>query len=241
MTNDPTRHLTLPVPENESISAGFVSPTALMDMFSPSAWVFDIVKLLTGVDVLGELVSPMSGHWTLVSAYGDALAKLSMCMGEVSTDVQVTATSMDATWEGNAADAAYMYFAMAAGSLSSHAQLARRASEEYKSLARAMWHLMEAMKGFLQAILDRGVRMALYALAGSLTAETGVGAMVGYGLATYEIAKIVQLVARVTMIVSVAESAIFGFGAFLSIATKEIEDVRPLQPIANPLSLAMAR
>lgn len=241
MTDDPTRLLTVPMPEVESLEAGFVSPTALLDMFSPSAWVFDVVKFLTGVDVLGELVSPMSGHWTSVSAYGDALMKLSDCVDEVSGDVQLTAALMDESWEGNAADAAYLYFAKAAGSLSGHSRVLHRASEEYRKLARAMWHLMESMKGVLQAILDRGVRVGLYALAGSLTVETGVGAMVGYGLAAYELAKIVELVARVTGLVSLAESAIFGFGAFLSVATKDIQNVGTVQPIAAPLSLATAR
>lgn len=241
MMDDPTRHLTTAVPETESVQAGFASPTALFDLFSPSAWLFDIVKALTNVDVLGEFVSPLSGHWTLVSAYGDALSKLSLCLRDVSTDVQTTASTLDSAWDGNASDAAYVYFAQAAGSLSGHAQAVQRASVEYKSLARAMWHLMESMKGLLQALLDRAARAALYALAGTLTAETGVGAVVGYGLAAYEIAQILRIVARVTLICSAAESIVFGFSAFVSTATKEIQDVAPLRPISNPLSLAMAR
>jgi hypothetical protein len=241
MMDDPTRHLTQPVPEAVSAEAGFVSPTALFDLLSPSAWLFDIVRALTNVDVLGEFVSPFSGHWTMASAYGDALSKLSLCLGDVSTDVQATATAMDGMWDGNASDAAYLYFAQAAGSLSGHAQALQRASVEYKSLARAMWHLMESMKGLLQTLLDRAARAALYALAGTLTAETGVGAVVGYGLAAYEIAQILRIVARVTLIATAAESIVFGFGAFVSTATKDVEDVAPLRPISNPLSFAMVR
>src|SRR5688572_369120 len=122
MMADPTRHLTTPVPETESVEAGFVSPTALFDLFSPSAWLFEIVKALTNVDVLGEFVSPLSGHWTMVSAYGDALGKLSLCLRDVSSDVQETSATLDGVWQGNASDAAYVYFAQAAGSLSGHAQ-----------------------------------------------------------------------------------------------------------------------
>ncbi len=241
MSGDPTRHLTAPVPEAESVEAGFVSPTALFDLFSPSAWLFDIVKAFTNVDVLGEVVAPLSGHWTMVSAYGDALGKVSACLQDVSGDVQANAVTLDGSWEGNASDAAYVYFAQAAGSLSGHAQALQRAGAEYRSLARAMWHLMESLKGLLQTLLDRAARAALYALAGSLTAETGVGAVVGYGLAAYEIAQIIALVSRITLVATVAESVVFGFSAFVSTATKEIEDVAPLRPISNPLSLAMAR
>ncbi|GIH08344.1 hypothetical protein Rhe02_64110 [Rhizocola hellebori] len=239
--DDPTRHLTTPTPEAQSVAAGFVSPTALFDLFSPSAWLFDVVKAFTNVDVLGEFVSPLSGHWTMVSAYGDALSKLSLCLRDLSADVQAASTTLDDVWDGNASDAAYVYFAQAAGSLTGHAQAVQRASVEYKSLARAMWHLMEAMKGLLQALLDRAARAALYALAGTLTAETGVGAAVGYGLAAYEIAQILRLVARVTLVSSAAESIVFGFSAFVSTATKEIEDVAPSRAISGSLSLAMAR
>jgi hypothetical protein len=241
MMADPSRHLTRPVPEAESVGSGFVSPTALFDLFSPSAWLFEVVRSFTNVDVLGECVSPLSGHWMMVSAYGDALSKLSACLRDVSSEVQSTSTTFDGTWDGKASDAAYVYFAQAAGSLSGHAQALERASVEYRSLARAMWHLMESMKGQLQALLDRAARAALYALAGTLTAESGVGAVVGYGLAAYEIAQIVRLVARVSLVSTVAESVVFGFGAFVSAASKEIENVAPLRPITNPLSLAMAR
>lgn len=237
MMDDPTSVLTAPRPENEAVASGFVSPTALLDLFSPSAWVFDSVKAMTGVDVLGDLVAPLSGHWTMVSAYGDALVKLSLCLREVSTNVQETAVSLDALWDGNAADAAYMYFAQTAAVVSSHGQLLGRASDEYLRLARALWHLMEAMKGLVQALLDRAVRAAIYALAGTLTSQTGVGALVGFGLAAYEIAAILQLTTRITMVVTVAESTIFGFGALMSVMSKELEDIRPLPAIEGPLRL----
>jgi hypothetical protein len=225
MTDDPTRHLTTPVPQDESVENGFVNITSFLDYVSPAAWINELIEELTGYDVTGTFVKPLAGDWEAMSTYGDALKKVSLCLGEIAYKVQGNALELDRRWHGNAADSAYLYYSGTAASLSSHAQAVHQAGVQYQKLAVDMWQLAEQAKGLLQAMGDKALLAAAYAAAGTVAAETVVGGMIGYALAAAEVVKILQLINKCSIIVQSANIAIGAFASSLAIIFKEIEDL----------------
>jgi hypothetical protein len=241
MTDDPTRHLTPPEPEQATLQNGFGDLTYLLDYFSPSAWLFTIVKEVSGVDILDEVLAPLVGHWDKLSAYGDALNKLSLCLDETGTNVRNTTNALRPRWEGNAADAAYAYFDAAAGSLTAHAALLATAQAEYRDVAREMWTICESMKDIIEAILDDALIIAIYEAAGTLTAETGVGAVIGNGLATLQIIELVKKLHRAFVILRTAKAVIDSFDSAAKIFSQKALDIREIAPIKGVYDHPMVR
>jgi hypothetical protein len=232
--DDPTRFLTPPTATEAAVSKGFASPLAVFDYWSPSAWLFEIIKDVTGVDVLGHIVSPLVGHWNHVSAYGDALKKLAQSLQGVSANVSNIEFTLDGRWDGNAADAASVYFSSVATSLRLHSEALEKAHAEYQGLAVGMWHLTEVAEHLVKELLNKALEMAIYAAAGTVTAETGVGAAVGYGLAAYKALELLHILEQASKLIVRATMLIEGTGATLVSFSKQIKDLGPIAVVQAP-------
>lgn len=231
---DPTRHLTPPLPQADLAENGFVGQFTLLDYFSPSYWLFELIKELANVDVLGELVSPLAGQWAEVSAYGDAVDKLSRCLDETGADLTRTTELLRPAWEGNAADAAFGYFGAAAQSLAAHCSMLAAVQAEYRGLAREMWRGGEAMKDIVEVMLDQALAAAVFAAIGTATAHSGVGAVAGYGLAALEVVKLLESFHRALLIVHAARATMQACISANEILTAQMTDIRPVPAIAAP-------
>jgi len=226
--------LTPPAPAETGSDGDFFSPLKVFDYLSPSKWVFDIVKSLTGVDILGELVSPFVGHWERVSAYGDALTKVSQCLTGVSTNVSNVNGALDTQWDGNAADAANVYFGSVGTSLRLHSEALAKAGERYQELAAGMYHHHVAAEHLLKLVFDEAIAIAVWAAVGTATAETGVGAAVGYGMAAYKTVRLVNLINHWRELVEKAMIGAEGFMGILYGLSRRIDDLGPIANVTEP-------
>jgi hypothetical protein len=168
------------------------------------AWLLDLVKSLTGVDVLRDLIAPFAGRWDQVDAYGEALSNVSQCVQAVSAEVTTIAAGLGANWEGRAADAATTHLACLGASLRSDSQVLADTGVRYRELATAMRCGQVAAEVMLKAVLDAAIEVAVWAAAGSATTRTPAGSVIGYGMATYKTADLVHLVDEWTHLVAVA-------------------------------------
>ncbi len=238
---DPTVHLVAPQPVDDSVSAGFANVTALLDQVSLSAWLNEAIKGATDYDVIGSVVEPFSGDWEKVSTYGSSLANMSQCLRGIAGNVRVTTTDLDFHWNGNAADAAHLYFTATSRSLTMHADALDRAAKQYQALALDVWHFHEALKGLLQSIVDQGLLFLIYAAAGTALCETVIGAVAGYALAAAELAKLLTTINKAARIVQMANMAFqTGFSTLAGIL-KEIEDLGPIPALGVPYDHPMVR
>ena len=231
MADDPTRHLTpathlAEIPEN-----GFYDWTAMLHHFSPTFWLLEVVKELTNVDVLEELLAPVSGHWEQVSAYGDALNKLSLCLVGTKVNLSEATNDLRPDWKGNAADAALRYFDSAATSLDGYAKVLAILQQEYQDVARQMWTNCEAAKVIAEQILDDALFAAIAIAAGTVTAETGAGPLIGYGLAALKIASMLERIHEGTKVVRVGKALIDGLTSTADVLSKQMQDIRQVPPI----------
>jgi uncharacterized protein YukE len=231
VADDPTRHLTPATHVAEIPENGYYDWTSVLDYFSPSCWLFEIVKDLTHVDVLEELLAPVSGHWEQVSAYGDALNKLSLCLAETGVNLHGATNALRPTWKGNAADAAFGYFDAASASLGGYAKVLSALQAEYQEVAKQMWTNCEAVKAIAEQILDDALFAAVAIAAGTVTAETGAGPLIGYGIAALKIANMLERIHEGTKVVRVGKALIDGLTSTSEVLSKQMHDIRQVPPI----------
>jgi hypothetical protein len=231
VADDPTRHLTpathiAEIPEN-----GFYDWTSVLDNFSPSFWLFEVVKELTHVDVLEELLAPVCGHWDQVSEYGDALNKLSLCLTGTCQNLQGATGTLRPEWTGNAAEAALRYFESAAASLDGYAKVLAALQVQYQEVARQMWINCEAAKAIAKQILDDALFAAIAIAAGTVTAPTVAGPLIGYGLAALKVAGILERIHEGTKVVRVGKALVDGLTSTSAVLTMQMQDIRQVPPI----------
>lgn len=231
MADDPTRHLTPATHVEEIPENGFYDWTSVLDYFSPSCWLFEVVKDLTHVDVMEELLAPVSGHWEQVSEYGDALNKLSLCLAGTSLNLQEATNALRPEWKGNAADAAFRYFDSAAASIDGYAKVLAALQVQYQEVAKQMWINCEAAKAIAEQILDDALFAAIAITAGTVTAQTGAGPLIGYGLAALKIANMLGKIHEGTKVVRVGKALVDGLTSTSEVLSMQMQDIRQVPPI----------
>jgi len=194
-----------------ALTDNLFSRQKVVDHLAPSVWLLEIVKSLTGVDVMRELVAPFVGPWDKVNAYGESLTNVSRCLQAVSADVTTISTALDNNWRGEAADAARNHVAAIAASLHSDSVTQADLGMRYRELATAMQCGQVVADMILKGVLDTAIEIAVWAAAGTATSQTRVGAVLGYGMATYKTAYLVHLLEEWTHLVTAARTEAEGF------------------------------
>ncbi|WP_027341543.1 hypothetical protein [Hamadaea tsunoensis] len=222
--DDPTRHLTAPTAPQPTAETGYINLTQLLDYASPTAWLNTAIADMTGRDVLQTVVQPFAGDWARIGEYGDALTHLAACLGDVAVQTEAHAALLTTRWTGNAAEQAFTYFSDVAAGVSRTSAIMSRAAHRYSELALDVWMIATQLQNLLQSICDQAVLALLEMAAGTALVETGIGAVVGYGLATVQIINILKLITKASTIIQSAATAITMAFAFLAALLKEFGD-----------------
>ncbi|HEX6501586.1 MAG TPA: hypothetical protein VF054_21505 [Micromonosporaceae bacterium] len=211
----PTRHLVPPQPADPSISGGYADPFDFFSILSPTDWIANFLIEITGWDPLGWICSSFMGDWQAFASCGIAYANLARACQDLGVNIQEGELRLEASWEGNAADAARAYFSDLAAKVSGMQIALDDAAQEYEKAARGAWLAANQVKNLLESIIDSAVIAAGCTAAGTALIETGAGAVVGYGLAALEVARITEMIARAGQIIQTAGMVIEGVAGTL--------------------------
>src|SRR3954452_25604219 len=107
---DPTVYLTPPSAPDDSMANGFMNPTDVFNYVSPTAWICTAIEEISGVDIIGKITDFLAGDWEAIWKFGDAMANMAQFMQELGIEIQQGILTLDESWDGNASDAAVMYF-----------------------------------------------------------------------------------------------------------------------------------
>jgi hypothetical protein len=218
---DPTTYLVAPGEPDDSISNGFVNPLDAFNYLSPSAWINDAIKNLTGVDVFGWCTDWLTGDWEAIWKFGDATKNLAECLQETGINIQHGAIDMDYSWDGNAADAAYKYFSNFAAATSGQQIALYQIGDNYHKAAQGAWQLSNQLGNILQALADKAIIAGIAWAAGTATTETGIGAVAGYGVAAWQVVDMLELVNKASTIINTGGTVILAaFGGGMDIGYK---------------------
>jgi uncharacterized protein YukE len=230
--DDPTVFLVEPAEPTGSLNDGYVDAFDFLSILSPSNWINQFIIEATGHDPLGAVMSWFAGDWASYGRCGEAYGHLAPCVQGIGMNIQSGAAALDQTWDGHASDAAIAYFSDLAAAVSEMQVALRTASDGYVNAARGVWQLANQAQNILQGIVDAAILGATAAAVGSSLIETGVGAVAGYGLATYQVSKIVTLIGKLLTIESSVNLILnVTFGSMLALGDQGGElNGRPLPP-----------
>jgi uncharacterized protein YukE len=217
----PESHLTAPgEPDNPS------NPMAWMDYLSPSSWASKGLGIIFDFDPIAEMQNKLFGDWEALGKMPAVLANTGAALHDVAADVQSGATTLHDYWQGNAGDTAYRYFTDLATGVDALAGPVHAIGDAYRTMADAVWSAGEAVGGALKGMIDAAVIAGIAAAAGTATAETGVGALVGYGVAAVEVANVLKLWGEATKFYQNASAAVLLFRGVLNRCLSDLDSVK---------------
>ncbi|MEV6741680.1 hypothetical protein AB0N14_34145 [Streptomyces sp. NPDC051104] len=208
-TVEPVDNLKAPS-QPEEFSKGIVGDTVstVSDFLSPSEWALSTIEFVFGFNPLEEAIAWFTGDWESYVKCGEMWANTGKLAKDVATNLKSGNRELDATWNGNAADAAYVYFNELAKKIDSLDGDLKELQSAYKEVGLAVARGADLIKGLLEQLADEAIIAEVELAAGTLLAETGVGAVVGYAAAALEIAEMIKTWGRITEAYSAAQQAV---------------------------------
>jgi hypothetical protein len=82
--------------------------------------------------------------------------------------------------------------------------------DNYHKAAVGAWELSNQLGNIMQAIADKAILAGIAAAAGTITAESGIGAVVGYGAAALIVVDMLRLINKASTIINTAGTIIAG-------------------------------
>jgi hypothetical protein len=146
---------------------------------------------------------------------------------------------VDQTWDGNGNDAAYNYFTNLAASISRQQDALYQLADGYHGAAKGAWELSTQIGNLLQAIADAAIIAFIAAQAGNVTMSSGVGPVIGYSVAAYQLVQIATKVNQASQLINTALTAImgaFGGGRLIAGQGGDLSAIKlPEVPFALPV------
>lgn len=177
-------------------------PLAVLDNISISHWALKGIDWVFGYDILGEATDFFLGDWQALAKAGKALGNAADATTDLGYNLQGGAISLRAQWQGHAAEAADQHFTDLAAKLDAMGHPMRVVAKQFELAAEGAYNAGESVSGIIKGLLDAAIIAGIAAAAGTVTAETGVGAVVGYGVAAIEVARMLDMWAEATKVMA---------------------------------------
>ncbi|MFI5938142.1 hypothetical protein [Actinoplanes sp. NPDC051494] len=177
-------------------------PLAFLDNISISHWALKGIDWVFGYDILGEATNFFLGDWQALAKAGKALGNAADASFDLGYNVQGGAISLRTQWQGHAAQAADQHFTDIAATLDTMGHPMKVVAKQLELAAEGAYNAGESVSGIIKGLLDAAIIAGIAAAAGTVTAETGVGAVVGYGVAAIEVTRMLDMWAEATKVMS---------------------------------------
>ncbi|MEU9502448.1 type VII secretion target [Streptomyces sp. NPDC048196] len=167
----------------------------LLDFASPSATTLEFIKAMTGWDPLGDFVNWSAGDWESFLNCSDVWGSLADLSAAISRNIKAGNIELDASWQGNSADAAYAYFDELGDKLLSLEETFNSLKDNYFEISGAVYAFGEFYKGMIVDVLDLGLKALLNFIAGDAALATGVGAAAAapfYAMSALQIVRVME-------------------------------------------------
>jgi len=150
------------------------------------AWALNwLIDHICGVNPFEEMSKAFSGDFEGFSKAGDAAGHLGHYLAAYGNDLRAAQTAMAPFWTGDAADAATRYFATLADDLAGLEAPLQSAAKELQTVATTVYFCGQGVQSALQELVDLAIAFGIATVAGTATAETGVGAVLGAAADAY--------------------------------------------------------
>jgi uncharacterized protein YukE len=199
---------------------------AWMGWLSPTSWATQAMQAVFGFNPVAWLQERLAGDWEALATMRPVLVNAGDALHDLALNIQSGATTLGSRWQGNAGDAAYRYFTDLATAITALETPLDRISAAYRVMADAVWSTCEVLGGIVAGLVDAAIIAGIAAAAGAVTAGTGVGPLVAYGVAAAEVAEMLLLWGKATSLYQKARTAVLAFRAVLDRELSDLGGVR---------------
>jgi uncharacterized protein YukE len=174
----PSGVLDYPWPEAQ-IPSAVEMLLGLSDWISPSFYLRKGIEVVLDVDPVEWLSSEFAGDWQKVAQAGSALEQLGEYMHALGKEVDSTATTMGASWDGHAAENASVYFEKLSVTIAELNAPLKDIAGAFNQTATGIKKWGDTVADLLGLLLDYLIELGIAACATGALAWTGIGAAVG--------------------------------------------------------------
>lgn len=173
-------------------------PLSVLDNISVSHWANEAFSEVFGFDPIGRITDYVAGDWTALAQTGIAIGNIAEAVYDLGFNVQAGTIYVSGDWEGTAAAAATTYFTSTANRIAAWREPMKEISRQYEIMGHGVASAAEALSGIIKSLLDSAILAGIAAAGGTIASETGVGALIGYGIAAAEVANMLRLWGQAT-------------------------------------------
>jgi len=193
-----------------SMDVEYSHPLGFMDNLSVSHWALVGFDAVFGFNPLERITSEVVGDWQAVAQSGVAFGHAAQAVHDIGYNLQGGAIALRGGWEGAAAEQAYAHFSRTASSLAELQDPFAEMSAELGEIAHGVWSSCEALSGIVKMLLDKAIIAGISAAAGTATATSGIGPVIGYGVAALQVVDMLRLWGQATKMISNLYTAVQG-------------------------------
>jgi hypothetical protein len=151
---------------------------SVLDIASPSAMAVEASKLLFDFDPFATVTNWVFGDWNKYNDCSDVWGSLASFCDAVATNIRKGNQNVGLSWDGNAADAATVYFDEFSKKLGEIKETFKSLQECYARAAQLAFELAEFLKSFLVMFCDMLVIWLVNLLAAEAVNAIPVGGQV---------------------------------------------------------------
>ncbi|GHG71416.1 hypothetical protein [Streptomyces griseocarneus] len=204
---EPTTYLVAPA-EPDEFTDPMKAINAVGDVLSPGSWLLKLAELMLPKDPVEWAQHIFAGNWKAYAECSQAWRNLGRSCEALARNLESGNATIDASWHGNAADSAFLYFDALRRNLEEFRDSLYTMSGEYVAIAQSVAVAAEAVSQCIGAIVDAVVTAAIAAAASTAAGWTGWAAAMGYALGAAEARIILKEWGRMTHLVNAAQVSV---------------------------------
>ncbi|MFJ7078874.1 hypothetical protein [Streptomyces sp. NPDC098781] len=195
---------------------------SFLDLGSPSAMAVEASKLLFDFDPFAEVTNWVFGDWNKYNDCSDVWGNLASFCDAVSANVRKGSQNVGLSWDGNAANAATVYFEEFTKKLEEIKETFKSLQSCYAQAAQMAFQFAEFLKSFLVMFCDLLVIWLVNLLAAQAVNAIPVGGQAAsiamFALAAAQAIRLMQMWAEAAKAFDTFASALAALGVVMSAA-----------------------
>ncbi|MDI3417270.1 hypothetical protein [Streptomyces luteolus] len=186
----------------------------VLDLGSPSTVAVEAVKLLFGVDIFGEINNWVFGDWNKYNDCATVWGNLGSFCDATAANLKKGTGNVGVTWQGNAYDAAKVYFDEFGGKLGQYKETFESLKTCYEQGAMQAFQLAEVLKAGIVFIADMAIIwMANMAAAAAINAIPVGGQVASVAMFALAAAQAVMIIERYAALVKAFDATMLAITA----------------------------
>jgi hypothetical protein len=206
---EPTDKLTMPEAPKEFHDL-MDATDEFLESVSPGAQILHVLTSVIGWNPVEKVTGKVIGDWESFGRCADVFDKLGEFDRSVSRNIASGNQELDRSWDGSAADQAWIFFDRLSGTLASQHEPLHELGDQYRAAAHGAWSFCKAAEHLCADMIDAGIMLAMSTAAGGASAETGIGPLIAAGVDAYEIWKIIEMSHELVSLISKTDALIRG-------------------------------